>query len=346
MGAVQTQGTCDTPFQQGELCRVCRRGPQQGGTRRCSRVVAHSRAMRDLLTRVGLVAAADAPVVLLGESGSGKEVVARVLHANSPRASRPFVAVNVAALPAELLESELFGHAKGAFTGATTLKRGLFEDADGGTLFLDEVAEMPLAMQAKLLRALQDGEVRRVGDTRSFTVDVRILCATHRDLWAWVESGRFREDLLYRLKVFTLNVPPLRERREDLLPLAQFFLTQDGHTTGRITAEAQRVLNAYLWPGNIRELSNAMRHAAALSLGDDVEVEHLPPDVVTPRVRRMDGAISARTALRTLADVEREHILGVLDACGGQQAQAARVLGIGRNTLWRKLRALSLADEH
>ena len=180
--------------------------------------------MRELFQRAARFAQNDAPVVILGESGTGKEVVARTLHANSPRAEKPFVAVNVAALPDELLESELFGHARGAFTGAHQAKEGLFEAAEGGTLFLDEIGELPLTLQAKLLRALQEGEVRRVGDTRAKEVDVRVVCATHRALAERVRQGQFREDLYYRLKVLSLRVPPLRDRPEDILPLARAFL--------------------------------------------------------------------------------------------------------------------------
>ena len=293
--------------------------------------------MRAVLLRAAPIAASDAPVMILGESGSGKEVLARALHANSPRKNQPFVAVNVAALPAELLESELFGHAKGAFTGASSARRGLFEAAASGTLLLDEIAEMPLALQAKLLRALQDGEIRRVGDTNPFSVDVRIFCATNQDLRACVAQRRFREDLYYRLKVFTLALPPLRERVDDILPLAIMFLQEHQHRTGRFTSRAQRVLQEHGWPGNIRELANCVNHGAVLSAGDDVDLAHLPEDVVKPcPPPRSD------TALRTLAEVERDHVLGVLEACGGHQIDAARILGIGRTTLWRKLRAFGI----
>ncbi len=295
--------------------------------------------MRAVLQRAAPIASSAAPVVILGESGAGKEVLARTLHANSPRKHQPFVAINVAALPAELLESELFGHVKGAFTGASTAKRGLFEAADGGTLLLDEIAEMPLALQAKLLRSLQDGEIRRVGDTRPFSVDVRIFCATNQDLRACVAQRRFREDLYYRLNVFTLTLPPLRERREDILPLATMFLQQHGHRTGRYTARAQHALESHRWPGNIRELANCAQHGAVLSGGADVDVPHLPVDVVNPSGASRAGGGGA---LATLAEVERDHVLRVLESCGGHQADAARILGIGRTTLWRKLRALGI----
>jgi two-component system response regulator HydG len=327
---------CDAPFSRApRLCPVCRLAPDVGGLRRCSRVVAESAAMRALLTRAAPIAAAGAaPVILRGETGSGKEVVARTLHANSPRRGRPFVAINVAALPAELLESELFGHVKGAFTGAVASKAGLFEAADGGTLFLDEIAEMPAALQAKLLRALQDGELRRVGDTRAFAVDVRILCATHRDLADAVERRAFREDLYYRLKVFTLEVPPLRERRADILPLARLFAARHGAATPRFTPAACAALEGWRWPGNVRELENAVQHGVVLAGGGDIDVAHLPDEL---RERR--PARPRARPLRTLAEAERDHILEVLEACGGNQIRAAEVLGIGRTTLWRKLRA-------
>lgn len=277
----------------------------------------------------------NAPIIVLGETGTGKEVLARALHANSPRAARPFVAVNVAALPTELLESEFFGHVKGAFTGAVANKEGLFEAARGGTLFLDEIAEMPGSLQAKLLRALQDGEIRRIGSNTPFRVDVRIVCATHRDLYREVEEGRFRADLYYRLKVFTLTLPPLRERRADILPLARAFRDRAGAEGRLITRRAEAALLEYGWPGNVRELENAMIHAVALAEDGSLDVAHLPDDVVRPRART-----SARpgTLARPLEDVEREHVLGVLALCDGKQAEAARVLEIGRNTLWRKLR--------
>jgi two-component system response regulator HydG len=288
--------------------------------------------MEKLLKRTARFAASDAPVAIRGETGTGKEVVARSLHASSLRAHRPFIAVNVAALPAELLESELFGHARGAFTGATNAKRGLFEEANGGTLFLDEIAEMPLPLQAKLLRVLQDGEVRRIGETRAFSVDVRIVCATHRDLATEVRRGVFREDLFYRINVLTLTVPPLRERREDIVPLAQQFLAEVAPSLRGFTQAAERALERHAWPGNVRELRNAVQHGAALALGSHVDVVDLPEDLgAAPTI--------AASVQRSLADVEREHVLRVLDACGGIQSDAARVLGIGRNTLWRKVRS-------
>ena len=304
-------------------------------------MVTRSATMQDVLKRAARFAASDAPVAVIGETGTGKEVVARILHANSPRAHKPFVAVNVAALPAELLESELFGHGKGAFTGAAAARRGLFEEADGGTLFLDEIGEMPLSLQAKLLRALQDGEVRRVGENRSFAVDVRIVCATHRDLAELVRAGAFREDLYFRLKVLTLKVPPLRERREDILPLATQFLAEQKRRLDGFTADAEALLLRYAWPGNVRELQSAVLHGAALAAGNEVAADDLPDEVRFSSMAVTSGGGGASQGLASLAEVERQHILRVLDACGGAQVEAARVLGIGRNTLWRKLREFS-----
>jgi two-component system response regulator HydG len=318
-----------------ETCIECGMRPVAPTARRATRVVAESPAMRELLRRTARFARSDAPVVVLGETGTGKEVVARVLHANSARARGPFVAVNVAALPPELLESELFGHARGAFTGAGAERHGLFHEADGGTLFLDEIGEMPPPLQAKILRALQDGEIRRVGENQSFRVDVRIVCATHRDLSEQVRTGSFREDLYFRLAVLTLRVPPLRDRPDDILPLARRLLADTGARHAGFTAAARARLLAHRWPGNVRELDNAVRHGAALASGPEIDAADLPDELGRPG---RAAAPADADALRTLAEVEREHVLRVLDACGGSQAHAARVLGVARNTLWRKLR--------
>jgi DNA-binding NtrC family response regulator len=317
-------------------CDVCGLRTVVESVNRSTEVVAESPAMQRCLQRVRDFADADAPVVVLGESGTGKELVARSLHANGSRSARPFVAVNVAALPAELLESELFGHVRGAFTGATADRQGLLEAADGGTLFLDEIAEMPLPLQAKLLRALQEGEVRRVGETRTFGVDVRFVCATHRDLKARVAEGTFREDLYYRLHVLAVRVPPLRDRREDILPLARSFLRAERRPAAGFGRDANEILLGHDWPGNVRELGNAVMHASAVAHGATIERQHLPDELVTPVRARPPAA-------RTLAEVEREHVLRVLEACGNSPVEAAKVLGIGRNTLWRKLRSYTAA---
>jgi len=308
--------------------------------------------MQALLPKMATVANTDASVVVRGESGSGKEVIARALHANSARRAKAFVAVNCAALPSDLLESELFGHARGAFTGANTARKGLFEAADGGTLLLDEIAEIPLGLQAKLLRALQDGEIRRVGESQSFQVDVRLICATHQHLQNAVREGRFREDLYFRLKVFTLVVPALRERREDIPLLAAMFLEHEKHPTQRLTLAAMKALLAYSWPGNVRELANAIKHGAVLSGSDDVAVEHLPEEFSSPRSVPLPVPVTAAFfesatragVLESLAQVERRHITEVLRVCGGKSTDAARVLGIGRTTLWRKMKEYGLAE--
>ena len=350
-------------------CEICGLETTVASTRSVTPIVAESPAIRAVFLRIADFAQADAPVMILGESGTGKEIVARALHANSARRDRPFVALNVAAVPGELLESELFGHVRGAFTGATQSRQGLLEAASGGTLFLDEIAEMPLPLQAKLLRAVQEGEVRRVGDTRVFGVDVRFVCATHQDLRALVAAGRFREDLYYRLDVLTLPVPPLRERREDVLPLARSFAAQERRPPVGFSPEAERALLAYLWPGNVRELGNAVKHGSALARGGPLRPEHLPERVreavearpasdtgngsahgaASPRRpngehRAVTGATPEPDSWR-LADVERAHVLRALERCGGSQQDTARLLGVGRTTLWRKLKAWGLAED-
>jgi two-component system response regulator HydG len=321
----------------------------------CARLVAESSTLREVLKHAASIAASDAPVVILGETGTGKEVLARALHASGPRADRAFVAINCGAMPGELIESELFGHVRGAFSGAFAEKRGLFEEADGGTILLDEIAELPPVVQVKLLRVLQDGEVRRVGSNQVVAVKARVMAATHRDLGALVRSGAFREDLYYRLKVFSISLPPLRSRPEDILPLARDILVHLPGIAFRFSPEAQRALLAHSWPGNIRELGNALRHAAALARGECVELEHLPDDVVTvgaPLPIFVPGPAAAAPppppavpgkVLESLAEVERRHILAVVRASCGNQAEAARILGIARNTLWRKLEAYQRA---
>ena len=285
------------------------------------------------MAKLAVVARTASSVVIHGETGSGKEVVARLIHANSARNTGPFVAVNVAALPPELLESELFGHVRGAFTGAISTTPGLFGEADGGTLFLDEIGEMPLPLQAKLLRVLQEGEVRRVGESKGRPVDVRVLSATHRDLKALVAQGRFREDLYYRLRVFALTVPPLRERRPDELPLARMFASRLGVPDVRFSREARAALERYRWPGNVRELGNVVEHAVAFAAGGTVEVGHLPEELAAPAT----GGDSGAGEMLSLAEMERLHIARVLAACAQNHVEAAKRLGISRTTLWRKL---------
>jgi transcriptional regulator with PAS, ATPase and Fis domain len=295
--------------------------------------------VRELIPRV---AGSSASVLITGESGVGKEVVARAIHAASPRVQAPFLPVNCAAIPETLLESELFGHVRGAFTGASSERRGLFAEAHGGTVFLDEVAEMSPALQAKLLRVLQDGEVRPVGQSRPVNVDVRIIAATNREPEEEVEEGRLREDLYYRLNVFHIDLPPLRERREDILPLAEELMaraaSEQGTEPPALSPEARRLFLEYPWPGNVRELDNVMRHALALASGKLVGVEDLPPRLRGHSQQRSLLRQAAGSRLR-LADLERLYILEVLKAEGGSRTRAAEVLGLDRKTLYRKLKS-------
>ena len=288
-----------------------------------------SRAMQELFRLIQRAAPSTFPALITGESGTGKELVARALHAGSRR--DPFVVVNCAALPEHLLESELFGHEKGAFSGADRENPGLFQAADGGTLFLDEVGELPTPLQPKLLRALENGEVRPVGSTRSRTVDVRVVTATNRNLEQEVEEGRFRADLFWRLNVVHLHVPALRERPADIPLLAEFFLGQRA-----ITPEAMAVLTAYPWPGNARELRNALERAATLSATEVIGVEDLPPRVrETGRAAALLGEASRREL--SLRELERAYILQVLQQVGGNKSRAAEILELDRKTLYRKL---------
>ena len=306
--------------------------------------IAQSNEMQRVLDLVLRVAPTHATVLLQGESGTGKEVIAKAIHHASPRADMSFVAVNCGALPEPLLESELFGHVKGAFTGATAHKKGLFEEAHGGTLFLDEIGEMPPTLQVKFLRALQEGEVRPVGSTQATTVDVRVLAATNRDLGQLMQQGRFREDLFYRLNVIPVILPPLRERREDIAAMAEHFLRQYGQKQGRplrLSAQAIDTLLRYPWPGNVRELENAMERAAILAQHDSISADDLPPHVVagTPL-----GAAPALPQALTLAESERLHILQTLERFGWNHSRAAEALAIGRTSLWRKLKEYQIED--
>jgi len=301
-------------------------------------LIAQSPALQRVLDLVERVAPTDATLLIQGESGTGKEVIAKAVHHASARAGRPFVAVNCGAVPEPLLESELFGYVRGAFTGAAGSKLGLFEEADGGTLFLDEIAEMPAALQVKLLRALQSGEVRRLGSTQAATIDVRVIAATHGDLAALISQGSFREDLFYRLNVIQLILPPLRERREDIPALAEHFLAQSAGKLGRrlgLSSEAVERLLRYPWPGNVRELENAIERAAILARSDTLEPEDLPPHVSAGMQLGPSPPLPRQT---TLADAERIHILQTLERFGRNHSGAAEALGIGRTTLWRKLK--------
>jgi DNA-binding NtrC family response regulator len=288
-----------------------------------------SRAMQELFRLIQRAAPSAFPALITGESGTGKELVARALHDASRRG--PFIVVNCAALPEHLLESELFGHEKGAFSGADRENPGLFQAAHGGTLFLDEVGELPTPLQPKLLRALENGEVRPVGSTRSRTVDVRVVTATNRDLEQEVEEGRFRADLYWRLNVVHLHVPALRERPADIPLLAEFFLGQRS-----ITSEAMAVLTAYPWPGNARELRNALERAATLSAAEVIGVEDLPPRVrEAGRAAALLGEASRKEL--SLRELERAYILQVLQQVNGNKSRAAEILELDRKTLYRKL---------
>jgi DNA-binding NtrC family response regulator len=307
-------------------------------------IIGHSKEMQQALDLVMRVAPTDATILIQGESGTGKEVIAKAIHHTSPRAQHAFVAVNCGALPEPLLESEIFGHVKGAFTGATVHKKGLFEDAHGGTFFLDEIGDMPLSLQVKFLRVLQEGEIRRVGSNQATTVDVRVLAATNRDLGQLMQQGQFREDLYYRLNVIPLVLPPLRERREDIPALAEHFLRRFGdkqHRPLSLTANAVERLLRYPWPGNVRELENAMERTAILARNDLIGPDELPPHIAsgTPL-----GPAPVLPREQTLAEVEKSHILQTLERCGWNHSHAAEALGIGRTSLWRKLKEYQIEE--
>ncbi len=310
-------------------------------------IVAKSPTMRKVVDLARRVAKVDSTVLIIGESGSGKERIARLLHDESTRAEGPFIAVNCGAIAESLLESELFGHARGAFTGATKERAGLFEAAHTGTLFLDEIAEVSPGMQVKLLRAIQEREIRRVGDTKDRKVDVRILAATNRDLAKAVADGSFRQDLFYRLNVVDLCLPPLRKRRDDILPLARVMLAEAALRMKRkisgVAPEAADHLMRYDWPGNVRELENAIERAVALALPDSTRLEltDLPEEVRMASVR--PKAELGRT--RSLEEVEKEHILATLAGNDGNQTHTARQLEIGQATLYRKLKSYGLIGQ-
>ncbi|HLK88257.1 MAG TPA: sigma-54 dependent transcriptional regulator [Polyangia bacterium] len=320
--------------------------PSEGKPPQLQDIVGKSGVMLDVYKLVARVAGSTATVLVEGESGTGKELVARSIHTHSPRANAPFVPVNCTALTESLLESELFGHARGAFTGAVGAKRGLFEAAHGGTLFLDEIGDMGPKMQAQLLRTLQDGEVRPVGGSESIRVDVRLVCATNKNLEEEVKAGRFREDLYFRINVVTVQLPPLRDRREDIPSLVAHFLNKTARRERRelaaMSPEALRLLSGYGWPGNVRELENAIERAVAVAKGNVVLPSDLPPEVggsaavgVPGGVSVADGGIIADRP--TLGELERRYIQLVLAECAGNKKKAAEKLGIDRRTLYRAL---------
>jgi DNA-binding NtrC family response regulator len=305
-----------------------------------SEIIGTSEALQSVFRLVEKVAATNTHILVHGESGTGKELVARAIHHNSPRAERPFVAINCGALPETLLESELFGHVKGSFTGATANRPGLLRAAEGGTVFLDEIGEITQAMQVRLLRAVQEHEVTPVGTTAPVPFDARIICATNRDLEKEVSEGRFREDLFYRLNVIEVHLPPLRQRREDIPLLVRHFITRTAREQGQpekpISREAMTALINHRWPGNVRELQNAVERAFTLS-GAEIDLDSLPP-----RVRQSAGdpaAVRDPDGLRpTLAEIERRYILETLASVNQDKARAANVLGIDLSTLYRKLK--------
>ncbi|HEY6008669.1 MAG TPA: sigma-54 dependent transcriptional regulator, partial [Geobacteraceae bacterium] len=305
-----------------------------------------SERFRKVYDMAVLVAQSDVNVVILGESGTGKELVANLIHSRSPRSGRRFLSINCAALPETLLESQLFGHVRGAFTGAVAAQKGLLEEADGGTLFLDEVGDMSPAIQAKLLRVLQEGDYIPVGDTRARRVDIRFLAATNKDLEEEVRQKRFREDLFFRLNVISLTLPPLRERPEDIEPLARHCLEKIAQRLnkklGGFTPEALQLLQSHSWPGNIRELENAVERAAILTRGPLITADTLPAWKSAPR-----SEPPAPGRLVSLETVERDHILHVLKSTGHNKSRAARILDIARRTLDRKIDEYGLeGDQH
>jgi len=319
-----------------QLAQSRRRLRELGTPTPSSLAEVRSKTFGRVLQLASRVARFDSSLLITGESGVGKEVLARLIHDQSPRARGPFVPITCSALPETLLESELFGHRTGAFTGAVRDRKGLFEEARGGTIFLDEIGDVPPSMQVKLLRVLQERAVVPLGENTPRPIDARVMAATHRDLEAAVREGAFREDLLYRLRVIEIRVPPLRERPEDVLPLARYFA---GRFESRLhiphivlDASCLETLQRYAWPGNVRELENVIERAAVLSEDGRIRNEHLPSDLLEPGVTTTTGGA------RTLASVERAHIEAVLREAGGSPGRAARILGVSPSTLWRKAR--------
>jgi len=306
-------------------------------------IIGESGRMQEVLSLVRRVAGSDATILIQGESGTGKELIARAIHYASPRAGAPLVSVNCAALPETLLESELFGHEKGAFTGAVAARKGRFELADGGSLFLDEIGDLPLHLQVKLLRVLQEREFERVGSSRPVAVNVRLLAATHRDLEALVRAGRFRDDLYYRINVVSISLPPLRERREDIPLLLDHFVEKfsrrNGKRIGGLTREAREALLRYDYPGNVRELENLVERAVILTRDEVIGLEDLPLGV-----KEREGETSGETSLTVLVEgLERRMIREALARADGVQTQAAEILGISERVLRYKLKKYGLA---
>jgi len=305
-------------------------------------IIGESEAMENVMKNIEKAASSSATVLITGESGTGKELVARAIHYSSPRASAPFVPINCGGIPETLLESELFGYVRGAFTGATETRAGFFQTAEGGTIFLDEISETSLSMQVKLLRVLQDKEIFMVGARHPQKVDARIIAATNKDLLSLEKKGEFREDLYYRLNVLAIEIPPLRERGEDILLLLNHYSNkyarESGKTVPRFSENALMVLKSYSWPGNVRELENIIQRLVIMSEGDIIEV----PDL--PSLMRF-SALRGVSACRTLAEAEADHILGVLAGVDNNKTKAAEILGINRKTLREKLKKIPLKSE-
>ncbi len=327
-------------------------------------ILGQAPAMQEVFRAVGRLAHSHATVLITGESGTGKELVARALHRHSPRSSKPFIAINTAAIPRDLLESELFGHERGAFTGAQSMRRGRFEQADGGTLFLDEIGDMPAELQARLLRVLADGQFYRVGGHQPLTVNVRVIAATHQDLESRVKQDLFREDLFHRLNVIRLRLPPLRERREDIPLLVRHFLVKSARDLSvdakRMSDAALQFLTTQEFPGNVRQLENICHWLTVMAPGQSIEVKDLPPDIRTREeapgaaawyaiLEREAGAMLARGEIGIIDGLTRQFekslILKALEHTGGRRIEAAHLLGLGRNTLTRKVQDLGLDKE-
>jgi transcriptional regulator with GAF, ATPase, and Fis domain len=302
-------------------------------------IIGDSRVMRGLLRRVQMVAPTDSTVLILGESGTGKELVASSIHRNSRRNQNPFIKLNCVAIPPDLLESELFGHEKGAFTGATARKPGKFELAHGGTIFLDEIGDMPLGLQAKILRVIQEKEFDRVGGTRTVQVDVRLICATNKNLPQMVAEGTFREDLYYRINVFALQLPALRERKEDIPLLVDDFLSRTTPEVS-ISSPALQMMIGYAWPGNVRELQNTVERAAVLSQGQEIVVNHLPESITQLFQNAFienenEKALSIDDKLK---EIEKGMIIDALKKTNGIQIRAAELMGINQRSLWHRIK--------
>lgn len=316
--------------------RLRREMPESSG-----KIVGASRPMRELLDLINRAGRSTSNILITGESGTGKELVARAVHEASVRRDRDFVAVNCAAIPSELVESELFGHTGQAFTGARAARAGLFETADGGTLFLDEIGELPLKIQPKLLRVLQEGTIRRVGESREKKIDVRLIAATNRDLEKAVEKGEFREDLYWRINVIHLHIAPLRERVFDIPLLVEHFLAKiarkENLVPPRIAPETLALLTAYGWQGNVRELENTIERAVALARSALITVEDLPEKIRSASSQTSAILAAAKAKRITVAELERHYILEILQECGGNKSRAAEILGLDRKTLYRKL---------